>query len=486
MKLTDFQALGIRRELADVLQQNGIHTPTPVQKQVIPAALAGRDVLAQAQTGTGKTLAFILPIIEALSDLRSSTQALILAPTRELAIQITDEMKKLAPAAGATVLAVYGGQDVEKQVRQLRNAPAVIVATPGRLLDHLRRQTVHIRGIRTLVLDEADQMLHMGFLPEVQAIIEQTPDDRQTLLFSATLSDAVRRLAAAYTKDAADIRIQGKTVTLEGINQAAYETTDRGKLPTLLQLIEELNPYLAVVFCRTKIRAKKLASNLQEHGIQVDELHGDLTQAKREQVMKRFREAKLQVLVATDVAARGLDVEGVTHIFNYDIPGDAESYIHRIGRTGRAGQEGMAITLLTTRDHAAMQSIERAIGMTVKRSPGQGRSRTREAETGRQVHTGKGLSAERPGREARSVDRRGGGKQSAERRSNREADNGDRRGAGKPQRNADAHATKRPVKSGSGSRKQGGRAGAMPSRAAGQGKGSGASGGRRSRGKRSK
>ncbi len=462
-----FEALGIRHELVDQLHRSGIDEPTPVQKQVIPAALAGRDVLAQAQTGTGKTLAFILPILESLSDKRSSTQALILAPTRELAIQISDEMKKLVPVTGASVLAVYGGQDVERQIRQLRDAPAVIVATPGRLLDHLRRQTVHIRGIRQLVLDEADQMLHMGFLPEVQEIIEQTPTDRQTLLFSATLSDAVRRLAAAYTREAVDIRIQGKTVTLEGIEQIAYETTDRGKLPTLLQLLEEHNPYLAVVFCRTKIRAKKLTANLQEHGAQVDELHGDLTQAKREQVMKRFREAKLQVLVATDVAARGLDVEGVTHIFNYDIPGDAESYIHRIGRTGRAGQQGSAITLLTTRDAEAMQAIERAIGMSVTRRDGQGRSTADQA----------GLGGQSAGRRKRMSDRSSADAQK------RGARTGGRRDRNKPQQ-AESRSSKRHGK-GSGTRsKRDDRAGATSSRTSRQGGSSDAAGGRRGRRKR--
>lgn len=469
MKKTNFQALGIRHELTEQLLRYGIAEPTPVQMQVIPATLAGRDVLAQAQTGTGKTLAFLLPIFEMLAEGHSGTQALILAPTRELAIQISDEMKKLSAATGVSVLAVYGGQDVERQIRQLRHTPAVIVATPGRLLDHLRRQTVDIHAIRMLVLDEADQMLHMGFLPEVQAIIEQTPDERQTLLFSATLSDAVRRLAAAYTRAAVDIRIQGKSITLEGIEQTVYETTDRGKLPTLLQLLKELNPYLAVVFCRTKIRAKKLAANLQEQGVLVDELHGDLTQAKREQVMKRFREAKLQVLVATDVAARGLDVEGVTHIFNYDIPGDAESYIHRIGRTGRAGQQGAAITLLTTRDHEAMQAIERAIGTAVKRRSGYtAHSRKNEEEADR------GMASEAAERSD---------KRFSQSRNDR-VRTGERKGRGGASQQAATRSSKHKGKSAPGKRKRSEQAGAAPSRVSRQSADSRASGGRRGRGKR--
>lgn len=362
-----FASLGIQEELTHLLRNNGITEPTPIQRQTIPLLLEGQDVIAQAQTGTGKTVAFILPILQRIQTHKDQVQALILTPTRELAIQITAELKKFAPAVGASVLAAYGGQDVDAQIRKLSNAPHIVVATPGRLLDHMRRETVSLGKLKMLVLDEADQMLHMGFLTEVESIITQTPRARQTMLFSATMPDAVKRLAADYMQQPADIRVKSAHITVDNIKQFVLETTDRGKQAALLRMIEQHRPYLAVAFCRTKIRAKKLNEALQEHGIASDELHGDLTQAKREQVMKRFREAKLQVLVATDVAARGLDVEGVTHVFNYDVPQDGESYIHRIGRTGRAGQSGMAITFATPYDRNNLQVIEQAIGAKLDR-----------------------------------------------------------------------------------------------------------------------
>lgn len=366
---TTFATLGVSQELTSVLTSYGITTPTPVQTKSIPLALKGLDVIVQAQTGTGKTFAFALPLLSRIDTSKDQTQALVLTPTRELALQITAEMAKLAPAAGASVLAAYGGQDVESQIRKLANRqPHIIVATPGRLLDHLRRETVSLGKVRMLVLDEADQMLHMGFLTDVESIIAQMPrQNRQTMLFSATIPDPIRRLGSEYMNKPEDVRITPERITVDAIKQIAIETTDRRKEDTLIELIGRYRPYLAVVFCRTKVRAKKLNEALQENGIESDELHGDLSQAKREQVMKRFRDAKLQVLVATDVAARGLDVEGVTHVFNYDLPMDAESYVHRIGRTGRAGNAGMSVTLMTSRDAAAMAHIERALNTRIER-----------------------------------------------------------------------------------------------------------------------
>ncbi|MGG4143228.1 DEAD/DEAH box helicase [Paenibacillus algorifonticola] len=364
---TDFTAMGVMPELASRLHENGITEPTPVQKKSIPVLLAGQDVIAQAQTGTGKTLAFALPILQRIQVHKEQVQALILTPTRELAIQITAELTKLAPTVGATVLAAYGGQDVVAQIRKLNNAPHIVVATPGRLLDHIRRETINLGKLKMLVLDEADQMLHMGFLPEVENIIAHMPRARQTMLFSATMPEAIKRLAANYMNTPVDIRIQSTHVTLDNIKQFVIETTDRGRERAVMQLIEQHNPYLAVIFCRTKVRAKKLNAALQDKGIPSDELHGDLTQAKREQVMKRFRDAKLQILVATDVAARGLDVEGVTHVYNYDVPQDSEIYIHRIGRTGRAGQRGTAVTLSSPHDRGAVAHIERSIDASLQR-----------------------------------------------------------------------------------------------------------------------
>lgn len=421
-----FQALGVTGELNDLLKQAGISEPTPVQRQTIPLLMNGKDVIAQAQTGTGKTLAFALPILERVNVNKEQVQALILTPTRELAIQITAELKKLAPAVGANVLAAYGGQDVEAQIRKLQRAPHIVVATPGRLIDHMTRGTVSLGKLSMLVLDEADQMLHMGFLPEVESIITQTPRARQTMLFSATMPDAIRRLASEYMNAPEDVQIRSANVTLDSIKQLVVDTTDRGKQRALVHLIEQHRPYLAVIFCRTKIRAKKLNEALQDQGIESDELHGDLTQAKREQVMKRFREARLQVLVATDVAARGLDVEGVTHVYNYDMPLDGESYIHRIGRTGRAGQKGMAVTLATPYDASKLTAIEKSIGARLEH-----RSIDREGElsSARGAQRSESKERRREGRgqaSGRTAGRSGG------RGSDRSGQREGSRGSGKP------------------------------------------------------
>ncbi|MEK8131166.1 DEAD/DEAH box helicase [Paenibacillus filicis] len=367
MKKNEFAILGVNESLSEALLKFGYTEPTPIQKEAIPAVLAGSDLIAQAQTGTGKTLAFVLPILETIDASKSHVQALIVTPTRELAIQITEEVQRWAPLQGLNVLSAYGGQDVERQVRKLEGSIHIIVATPGRLLDHIRRETVALHKLSVLVLDEADQMLHMGFLPEVEEIISVTPSRRQTLLFSATMPQRIRDLAKAYMRKPLEIEVKAKRVTLDGIQQLVIQTTDRGKLDTLCKIIDEENPYLAMIFCRTKLRAGKLRAELAERGYSCDELHGDLTQAKREQVMKRFRDAKIQLLIATDLAARGLDVEGITHVVNYDIPHDAENYIHRIGRTGRAGQTGKAITLASPHDTEHVALIERGIKATLSK-----------------------------------------------------------------------------------------------------------------------
>ena len=364
---TDLSTLGISKEIINILKQNGITEPTPVQEQAIPVLLTGKDVIAHAQTGTGKTLAFLLPIMESINVNEAFVQALIITPTRELAIQITAEAKKLAPIKGVNILAAYGGQDVDRQIKKLKGAIHVVIGTPGRLLDHLRRQTVNFRQLKTLVLDEADQMLDMGFLKDVEQIINNTPKKRQTMLFSATLPKEIRSMASRFMQDPIQIHVQGRNVTLDEIRQLVIETSDRAKQDALCKAIDENKPFLAMIFCRTKRRVSALNDELKRLGYNSDELHGDLTQAKREKVMKSFREADLQLLVATDVAARGLDIEGVTHIFNYDIPQDAESYIHRIGRTGRAGQTGVAITFVTSKDQENLNSIEKGIKITIKK-----------------------------------------------------------------------------------------------------------------------
>ena len=369
--MKSFLELGIKPSLVKSLKNQGITTPTPIQEQAIPLLLKRKDLIAQAQTGTGKTLAFVLPILEGINPKRDYIQALIITPTRELALQITTEIKRLTKDLedGINVLAVYGGQDVERQLKKLQGAMHIVIGTPGRLLDHLRRGSISLAGVNMLVLDEADQMLHFGFLGEVEDLIEQTSSKRQTMLFSATMPQQIKALANRYMEKPQDIRIQGQGgITLDEIKQVVVETTDRNKQAKLFSLIDQYRPYLAIIFCRTKIRAIKLNEALRQNGYDSDELHGDLSQAKREQVMKRFREAKVQLLVATDVAARGLDVEGVTHVFNYDIPQDVESYIHRIGRTGRAGDKGLAITLVAPKDQEKLANIERGIKAAIKRN----------------------------------------------------------------------------------------------------------------------
>ena len=362
----NFQTIGISRELENILGKNGIIEPTPIQEQAIPELLKGKDIIAQAQTGTGKTLAFMLPIMETIDVNNPYIQALIITPTRELAIQITNEAKKLISVKNINILAVYGGQDVEKQLRKLNKGVNIVIGTPGRLLDHIRRKSIDLSQLKMLVLDEADEMLNMGFLKDIENIIYETPKKRQTMLFSATMPNELRSLATRYIKEPVQIQIQGSNVTLDEIKQVVIETTDRGKQDALCKVIDEQRPFMAIIFCRTKRRVKTLNNDLRARGYNSDEIHGDLSQAKREKVMKSFRDMKIQLLVATDVAARGLDIEGITHIFNYDIPEDAESYIHRIGRTGRAGETGTAVTFVAPKDREALDTIEKKIRMNLK------------------------------------------------------------------------------------------------------------------------
>ncbi|MCR2820033.1 DEAD/DEAH box helicase [Lederbergia panacisoli] len=360
--MLDFLQLGIRKEINYTLKSLGIVAPTSIQERTIPSVLEGKDVIAKAQTGTGKTLAFVLPILEKIDVHKSDVQALILTPTRELAQQISKEIKRmLENVEGINVLTVYGGQDVQHQLKKLKGAQHIVVATPGRLLDHIRRGTIELSTVKMFVLDEADQMLLMGFLPEVDEIIQEALSSPQTMLFSATMPNEIITLAKKYLVEPEFIEVKAKKVTVEEVKQVVIETTDRRKQATLFHLIDEHRPFLAIIFCRTKIRASKLHEALIANGYNSDELHGDLSQSKREKAMKRFRDAKTQVLVATDVAARGLDVEGVTHVYNYDIPHDVESYIHRIGRTGRAGGDGVAFTLVAPKDLEFLRIIEKGI-----------------------------------------------------------------------------------------------------------------------------
>lgn len=364
--MADFKELGIKEELVNLLSNNGIRKPTPIQERSIPKIMNGQDIIGEAQTGTGKTLAFLLPIMEGIDTSKNQIQGLIMAPTRELAIQITEEAKRLSGPLGINILAVYGGQDVFNQLRKLKNGVHLVIGTPGRVLDHIGRDSINLGHTKYLVLDEADVMLNMGFLNDMEDIISKTTKRRQTMLFSATIPKGLRNLARKYMKEPETIRVQADKVILDEIDQIVIKTTDRQKEEALISILQEENPFMAIVFCRTKRRVKALNNNLQEAGFITDEIHGDLSQAKRERVIKSFRKMEIPILVATDVLARGLDVEGITHIFNYDIPEDADSYIHRIGRTGRAGEKGKAYTFVTPKNQQDLTSIERKIQSTLK------------------------------------------------------------------------------------------------------------------------
>lgn len=378
--MTTFRELNISLDLCELLKRKGIHDLTPVQEQAIPVVRSGQDTMVQAQTGTGKTLAFLLPVFEKLKKV-PVTQALVVTPTRELAIQIGKVAAFLGETAEVSSLVIYGGQDIEDQKRRLRRHPQLIIGTPGRLLDHLRRKTIELGQVNRIVLDEADEMMRRGFLEDVELLLSETAEDRQILLFSATIPQRVRVLAQRYMRSPKEITVASDHVTLDNIQQMIVDTTEETKIDKLCELINSQRPYLAMVFCQTRQRVSKVASALAHRGYLAEELHGEMTQAQRSLVMRRFRAAKLQLLVATDLAARGLDIEGVTHVYNYDIPFDAENYIHRIGRTGRAGQEGVAVTFVNARQYTLLRKIETGIkGRIVKEKTERSHAREKRRE----------------------------------------------------------------------------------------------------------
>ena len=358
--MTTFRELNMSPAVCEALRYKGIVDLTPVQEQAIPLARSGQDIIVQSQTGTGKTLAFLLPVFEKLKNV-PVVQGLVVTPTRELTIQISRVASLIGDAMGLDSLAVYGGQDIERQKQKLRRHPQLIIGTPGRLLDHLRRHTVDVSKVNKIVLDEADEMMRRGFLEDVETLLAETAGDRQLMLFSATIPDRIRGLAQQYMRAPREISVKSGHVTLDAIRQVIVDTTEETKLDKLCELINTQQPYLAMVFCHTKQRVSRVAMELAKRGYLAEELHGDLTQTQRELVLKRFSRAKLQILVATDIAARGLDIEGVSHVYNYDIPMDAESYIHRIGRTGRAGWEGVAVTFVNARQYTLLRKIEAGI-----------------------------------------------------------------------------------------------------------------------------
>jgi len=359
---TSFADLGLSEGLLQTLDELGYAEPTPVQAQAIPELLAGHDVIGQAQTGSGKTAAFGLPLLEYLEPENQETQAIVLTPTRELCIQVTQALRAYAEhLEGVNVVAVFGGAPIRDQQARLRSGAQVVVATVGRMMDLISRQSLVLTAARYVVLDEADEMLDLGFIEDVERILRMCPSGRQTLLFSATIPGPVAKLAERYMYDPVTIRVTPKKLTVDSVEQAYVMVEPRNKLERLVAVLRAEEPEQAIIFVRTKIGAARLGRDLADKGLRVKALHGDLTQGQRDGVMISFKEHKTPLLVATDIAARGLDIEHVTHVINYDLPNNPEIYVHRIGRTGRVGRTGRAITFATSKQEADLKTIERTI-----------------------------------------------------------------------------------------------------------------------------
>lgn len=354
-----FSELGLSDRLLSAISSSGFEEATPIQAETIPMVLKGQDVIGQAQTGTGKTAAFGLPILQKIDFDNPNVQALIISPTRELAIQTQEEIYRLGKDEKARVQVVYGGADIRRQINALKDHPQIIVGTPGRLLDHIRRHTLKLEHIKTLVLDEADEMLDMGFLDDIESIIKQTPEERQTLLFSATMPAQIKRVGVQFMKDPQQVKIKAKELTTDLIDQYYVRLKEYEKFDTMTRFFDVQDPEVILVFCRTKRRVDEVSKGLEARGYKAAGLHGDLTQARRSQIMQEFKRGKIDILVATDVAARGIDISGVTHVYNYDIPQDPDSYVHRVGRTGRAGKHGVSITFATPNEMDYLREIEK-------------------------------------------------------------------------------------------------------------------------------
>jgi ATP-dependent RNA helicase DeaD len=355
-----FAALGLDERILRAISDMGFDAPSPIQEQAIPTEKAGRDVIGQAQTGTGKTAAFGLPLLEKIDPSVKKLQAVILCPTRELAIQVSDELHRYAKYLhGVRILPVYGGQDIVKQIRGLKDGTQVMVGTPGRVMDHMRRGTVKFDHVHTAVLDEADEMLDMGFIDDMNTILSELPEERQTVMFSATMPREIVDLANRFLNDPAIVRVAKKELTVPEITQYYYDVRPNRKTEVLCRLLDLYEPKLSVVFCNTKRKVDELVDELKSRGYYAEGLHGDLSQAQRDRVMGSFRKHLTEILVATDVVARGIDVEDIDAVFNYDIPQDDEYYVHRIGRTGRAGKSGTAYSLVVGREVYKLRDIQR-------------------------------------------------------------------------------------------------------------------------------
>ena len=370
MELTKFDELELNPSILRAIEEMGFEQMSPIQASAIPAVLQGKDIVGQAQTGTGKTAAFGIPLLQKINTKERHLQAIVLCPTRELAIQVAEEIRKLANFMhGIKILPVYGGQEISKQIRSLKSGVQIIIGTPGRVMDHMRRKTIKFDQVNTIILDEADEMLNMGFREDIETILGQIPEERQTILFSATMPQPILEIARTYQKDAQIIRVVKKELTVPKIEQYYYEVSQRNKEDVLARLLDMYNPKLCLVFCNTKKQVDELTSALQGRGYFAEGLHGDLKQQQRDRVMHSFRNGKTEILVATDVAARGIDVDDVEAVFNYDVPQDDEYYVHRIGRTGRAGREGRAFTLVVGRELYKLKDIMRYCKTKIKAQP---------------------------------------------------------------------------------------------------------------------
>ncbi len=366
MKNLRFEELNLSKEVQKAVAEMGFEEATPIQSQSIPNIFTGSDVIGQAQTGTGKTCAFGIPAIEMLDPEAEGIQVLVLCPTRELAIQTADELKSLSRyKRGVKILPVYGGQPIERQIAALKNRPQIIIGTPGRILDHMKRRTIKLAGLKMFILDEADEMLNMGFREDIDTILGNVPEKRQTILFSATIPKEIMDLAARYQKEAIFVKAAHKELTVPNIKQFYVEVRESTKAEVLSRLIDTNDIKLSLVFCNTKRRVDNLASVLQSMGYMVEALHGDMRQVQRDRVMAKFRKGAIDILVATDVAARGIDVDDIEVVMNYDIPNDEEYYVHRIGRTGRAGRNGRAFTFVTGRELYKLKDIQRYTRSTI-------------------------------------------------------------------------------------------------------------------------
>jgi ATP-dependent RNA helicase DeaD len=366
--LEKFRQLGLSEKMIKALEKKGFEEPTPIQAKTIPFLLQDtKDVIAQAQTGTGKTGAFGIPLIENMQEKSSHVQALIMAPTRELAVQITEELNSLSADHSVKIIAIYGGQPIERQIDRLKRGVDIVVGTPGRIMDHLQRKTLNISKIKYAVLDEADEMLNMGFIEDIESILESTPKEKRVLLFSATMPANIMKLAKNYMGEYEVLSVKKDSITQNNIEQIYFEVSAADKFEALYRIIDVEEHFYGVIFCRTKIDADEITNKLTNRGCRSEALHGDVSQNQRERILRKFKDKKITALVATDVAARGIDVDNLTHVINYSLPQDPESYVHRIGRTGRAGKQGTAITLITPSEYRKLTNIQRVAKTTIEK-----------------------------------------------------------------------------------------------------------------------